>query len=68
MAPASNPRRGRSAQRGREASVRRALAHGTAVASHTVHQFGVEGLTDLTPAAIQRRVHEVREVCRFDLE
>lgn len=51
-----------------EASVRRALAHGTAVASHTVNQFGVEGLTDLTPAAIQRRVHEVREVCRFDPE
>ena len=47
---------------------RRALAHGTAVASHTVHDFGVEGLTQLTRADIQQRVEEVREVCRFDLE
>jgi sugar/nucleoside kinase (ribokinase family) len=51
-----------------DSCVRQALAHGTAVASHTVHHFGVEGLTGLTASAIRKRVHEVREVCRFDLD
>jgi len=51
-----------------EPNVRLALAHGTAVASHTVQRFGVDGLTELTEAAIRKRVFEVREVSRFELD
>lgn len=47
---------------------RRAVAHGTAVASHTVARFGVEGLLGLDRAAIEARVGEVWKLAHFDLE
>jgi hypothetical protein len=48
--------------------LRLGLAHGGAVASFAVEKFGVDGLIDLSPEAIDARVRQVRELCRFELE
>ncbi|MEZ4648765.1 MAG: PfkB family carbohydrate kinase [Candidatus Eisenbacteria bacterium] len=51
-----------------DGELRRAVAHGTAVASHTVEKFGVDGLLDLDRAKIDARVREVWNLSRFELE
>jgi sugar/nucleoside kinase (ribokinase family) len=50
-----------------DAQLRRAVAHGTAVASHTVEQFGVDGLLGLDREKIDARVRQVWNISRFDL-
>lgn len=49
-----------------DASLRRAVAHGTVVASHVVEAFGVEGLISLTSEGIARRLQKLWETCRFE--
>ena len=51
-----------------DAELRRAVAHGTAVASHTVEAFGVDGLLALDRAKTDARVTEIWNLGRFDLE
>ncbi len=51
-----------------EPSVRRAMAHGTAVASCAVEEFGVEGLVRLDPERVAGRVRELHEMTHFDPE
>lgn len=51
-----------------DGELRRAVAHGTAVASHTVEHFGVDGLLELDRAKIDARVREVWDLSRFELE
>lgn len=51
-----------------EGHVRLGLAHGAAVASFTVEDFGVDGLLRATPEGIQARVRRLWEMSRFDLE
>ena len=50
-----------------ERSVRRAMAHATAVASFAVEEFGVGGLLDLDRDRIDRRVQTLHEMTDFDL-
>ncbi len=51
-----------------EPCLRLGLAHGAAVASFAVERFSVDGLLDLSPDAIEHRVRQIRDLCRFDLE
>lgn len=51
-----------------DAELRRAVAHGTAVASHTVEAFGVDGLLGLDRQRIDTRVREVWNLSRFEPE
>jgi sugar/nucleoside kinase (ribokinase family) len=51
-----------------ESSVRRAMAHGTAVASCAVEEFGVEGLVRLDPERVTGRVRALHEMTHFDPE
>lgn len=51
-----------------EPCLRLGLAHGAAVASFAVESFSVDGLLDLAPAAIESRVRQIRDLCRFELE
>lgn len=51
-----------------ESSLRLGIAHGTAVASHTVQHFSVEGLVTLQREQIEERVREIWQVSRFELE
>jgi sugar/nucleoside kinase (ribokinase family) len=44
-----------------EASIRQAVVHGSAVASFTVEEFGVERLRHLTPADVAERYREFQE-------
>lgn len=46
--------------------IRLGLAHGSAVASHAVEQFSVDGLLEATPEAVALRVRRLRELSRFD--
>ena len=46
---------------------RRAIAMGCVMASFAVQAFGVEGLLDLDPAAIQQRYDEFRALSHIDL-
>ena len=48
--------------------LRRGIAHGTAVASFVVEQFGVDGLFELTREDLARRVGEIREMVRLETE
>jgi sugar/nucleoside kinase (ribokinase family) len=45
--------------------LRRAMAHGTALASFNVEQFGTERIERLTGEEISARVHELSEITRF---
>ncbi len=46
--------------------LRRAMAHGTALASFNVEQFGTERLERLTGEEIAARVQELQEITHFD--
>jgi sugar/nucleoside kinase (ribokinase family) len=45
--------------------LRNAMAHGTALASFNVEEFGTERVSRLGHAEIEARVHELREITRF---
>jgi len=49
-------------------SLRQAVAYGTAVASFCCEKFSVDGLVDLTRARLDARVHELYELCQFELD
>jgi len=49
-----------------EASIRRGMAHGTAVASYAVEEFGVGGLLEIREGALRARVRSLSEMTRFD--
>jgi sugar/nucleoside kinase (ribokinase family) len=49
-----------------EAVLRRAVAHGTALASFNVERFGVERVIPLGAAEIQDRVTELSRITRFE--
>jgi len=49
-----------------EQTVKRALIHGSATASFTVEEFGVERLRSLTPEDIAARYQEFREFCHIE--
>lgn len=61
---------GRLASEGnlKEAALRRAIAHGTAIASFAVEDFGVDGLTRVTDSDLRSRVRALHEMTRFDPE
>jgi sugar/nucleoside kinase (ribokinase family) len=46
--------------------LRRAVIHGSAVASFTVERFGVERLLDLTRAEVEQRYRELRQFTYFE--
>jgi sugar/nucleoside kinase (ribokinase family) len=48
-----------------EELLRRAMAHGTALASFNVEEFGTERIERLTGEEIHARVEELREITRF---
>jgi sugar/nucleoside kinase (ribokinase family) len=50
------------------AAIRRAVIHGSAVASFTVERFGLDRLRTLTPGEISRRVTEFRRLTHFEDE
>ncbi len=49
-----------------EGVIRRAMAHGTAVASFAVEEFGVGGLPALGEMSVRARVRALAEMTRFD--
>jgi sugar/nucleoside kinase (ribokinase family) len=49
-----------------EGVVRKAMAHGTAVASFTVEEFGIGGLPALGEMRLRARVRALAEMTRFD--
>jgi len=49
-----------------EQTIKRALIHGSAIASFTVEEFGVERLRSLTPEDITARYQEFREFCHIE--
>ena len=49
-----------------EGNLKRAVIHGSTLASFCVEKFGVEGLADLTYLQIQDRFRQFRELSRFD--
>ena len=49
-----------------EQTIKRALIHGSATASFTVEEFGVERLRSLTPENIAARYQEFREFCHIE--
>lgn len=49
-----------------ERAVRSGLAHGTAVASFAVEEFGVRGLLDLQPSDVSARVRALAGIVAFD--
>lgn len=51
-----------------EESVRVGLAHGTAIASFAVEEFGVDGLLRVNEADVAARVRALAEMTRFDPE
>ena len=51
-----------------EASVRTGMAHGTAVASFAVEEFGVEGLLNTNEDRLLQRVRTLAAMTRFDPE
>jgi sugar/nucleoside kinase (ribokinase family) len=51
-----------------ESAMRRAVIHGSAVASFTVEQFSLDRLRTLTPFEISRRVTEFRRLTHFEDE
>jgi hypothetical protein len=51
-----------------EAHVRSGLAHGAAVASFAVEEFGVGGLLNLGADAVATRVRALAELVSFDPE
>ena len=61
------PRRRRAAEQDRlsDELLRAAMAHGTALASFNVEEFGTERVVRLTDAEIAARVAELREITRF---
>lgn len=50
-----------------DATLRQAIAYGTAVASATVQDFGVQGLVNLEPREIQSRYTQLRHLTQFDM-
>ncbi len=58
------------AEQGRHdaATLRRAAAVATALASFTVERFSVDGLCALQRPALDRRVAELHQMCRFDMD
>ncbi|MDM7915263.1 MAG: PfkB family carbohydrate kinase [Candidatus Eisenbacteria bacterium] len=61
---------GRLCQEGslEEPALRRAIASGTAVASFSVEEFGVDGVTRATEAELRSRVRALHQMTRFDPE
>jgi sugar/nucleoside kinase (ribokinase family) len=51
-----------------QSAMRRAVIHGSAVASYTVEQFSLDRLRTLTPGEISRRVTEFRRLTHFEDE
>jgi sugar/nucleoside kinase (ribokinase family) len=51
-----------------EASIRTGMAHGTAVASLAVEEFGVDGLLQVTEEQLQERVRTLATMTKFDPE
>ncbi len=49
-----------------EATIRRSMAHGTAVASFAVEEFGIVGLPALGDLSLRARVRALAEMTRFD--
>ncbi len=49
-------------------NLRRAVIHGSAMASFCVEKFGPERLLELTPTDIQQRLHQFVDLVRFDLQ
>jgi sugar/nucleoside kinase (ribokinase family) len=49
-----------------EQAVRNGLAHGTAVASYAVEEFGVGGLLNLEPSDVSARVRALAGIVQFD--
>jgi sugar/nucleoside kinase (ribokinase family) len=49
-----------------EPAMRRAVIHGSAVASYTVEKFSLDRLRDLTLTDVSRRVAEIRRLTHFD--
>jgi sugar/nucleoside kinase (ribokinase family) len=63
---AAHPPSGAQADEGlSDELLRRAMAHGTALASFNVEQFGTERVERLTGEEIATRVHELEEITRF---
>ncbi len=48
-----------------EEILRSAMAHGTALASFNVEEFGTERVSRLEHSEIEARIHELREITRF---
>ena len=48
-----------------DAHLRRAILHGSVLASYCCEGFGLKALTRVTPAAIQRRIKEIETLTRF---
>jgi sugar/nucleoside kinase (ribokinase family) len=47
-------------------TLRQAMAHGTALASFNVEEFGAERVTRLSPEEVQARVAELRRITHFE--
>jgi hypothetical protein len=47
-------------------TIKRAMIHGSAVASFAVEDFSVDRLTRLRPEELQERVEQFRELTTFD--
>jgi hypothetical protein len=45
--------------------MRKAIVYGSAMASFCVEKFGTERLLEITPAELDGRVNEFRELARF---
>jgi sugar/nucleoside kinase (ribokinase family) len=48
-------------------NMKRAIIHGSAMASYCVEQFGTERLLNLTPDAIEDRVQDFVELVQFEI-
>jgi sugar/nucleoside kinase (ribokinase family) len=49
-----------------EGALRRAMAHGTAMASFNVEDFGTERVSNLEPAEIEERLDQIKRVTDFE--
>ena len=47
--------------------MKRAIIHGSAMASYCVEKFGTERLLNLTPDAIEDRVQDFVELVQFEI-
>ena len=51
-----------------DATLRKAVVYGSAMASFTVEKFSLERLKTLTPDQLEARVRMLKELAHFDLE